>query len=772
MLRTNHENCSGCSACYNICPTGAINMIQKEDGFLYPSVDNEKCTKCGLCNKVCEKLNLTNFKNPVCYGAMAEDEERLKGSSSGAVFPIIAKYVIEKGGYVAGAIYDENWTVKHFITNNLEGVEKIRGSKYVQSSIGESYKKIKELLDQGELCLFTGTPCQVGGLKNYLEKDYENLLLVDIVCHGAPSPKVFEKYLNENFDKQVLKNINHRSKINGWSQLYTTTTTTTGDFIAERSHANDYLKSFLYNLSVRESCFNCKYQTIPRQGDLTIGDFWGVEKYNEKLNDGRGISIILENNNKGKDLLEKIGNRFKFLEKVPIELVIENNPNLVSSSKPHKNRKEFFENLDKMSLKENLEYVFDEKVDCMVLNLWFAVNYGAILTCYGLYKLLLSLGFKTKVINYKTPFFKELIQGSFAEKFAKEHLDLTEECDSLESLQKLNDKTENFIVGSDQLWKSSIYKNHGRYIYHLNFVWDDKRKIGYSVSFGDKKFDGGHEDKKFSKYYLEQFDKISVREKGGVEILKELGIESDLILDPVFALDKKEWEELANKNIEDKNYIACYSLSAGYFGDDIPYIKELLRYAKEKLSMDSISLKIKDNYSVEEWLSYMNNSKFVITDSHHGVCFAIIFNKPFLFVDMMRGASDRFDTLFELLDIKGRVIRHNELFNKRDDIFEPMDYEKINRILEEQRSISKKWLKEALAVEIKKQPIEKEVMNLLLLNEEMRFEEKTKQPNKTKLKVKPLEKIFSLKNYFDGKRHYKVVHIFGIKIKFRKKDKV
>ena len=770
MLKDKIE-CNGCGACFNICPKNAITMQANVEGFLEPVINKEKCTDCGLCERICRKLYDKNNDNPACYAVMAKDSVRLSGSSSGAIFPVIAAKILSHNGYVCGAAFNKDWKVEHVIIDDISKLPELQGSKYVQSDTNTCFKQVKTLLEENKKVLFTGTPCQIGGLRNFLNKNYENLICIDIVCHGTPSPKVLEKYLNENFDKKLIATINHRSKLNGWNQLYTTTTTTTttGNFIAERSHTDDYLKAFLYNLSIRKSCFECKYQAIPRQGDLTIGDFWGIGEYKPEYNDEKGTSLLLINNEKGAKLAEEIKHEFKLFEEVPLDVALKGNPNLTGSSKPHKNRDLFFENLDKMTLKENLDYTFNEKADCILLNLWFCVNYGALLTCYGLKKFLENNGLKTQVANYVHENFQTMVKDFFPMEFAKKHLDLTQECKTYTDLQKLNEKTDTFIVGSDQLWKSSIYKSHGGYIYHLNFVDGNKKKIAYSVSFGDDKFDGDYEDTKLSQHYLNQFDAVSVRENNGVKILKEtFNLEGTQLLDPVFAITSEEWNEIANKENTLGDYIAYYSLACGWYNDDIPYIKDFVKYAETKLNLNSVSLRINKKYSVEQWLSYIKNSKFVITDSYHGVCFAIIYNKPFVFINTNRGGNDRFDTLFSKLNIKNRTIYHNDNFEGKDYLFEDIDYTEINKILESERLRSQKWLQNAIKQPLKPKSSETEILNILL-NKQFSNDIKTYFTQTIKPKLNFFEKIFSIKNLYDlaNNKKRKMITILGIKIKIK-----
>lgn len=212
------SRCCGCSACMNICPNNAIKMKIDNKGFKYPIVDDEKCVNCGLCDKVCpynnEYTKKEIYNKSVAYGGWNNNDEIRKNSTSGGIFSAISKYVLDNNGLICGAIYDDNLKVIHEIVDNIENLKKINGSKYVQSDMKDNFKKIKKYLEDGKLVLFSGTPCQVSGLNSFLGKEYENLYTCDIVCHGVPSPKVFEKYKKEleKAKNSEIININFRDK--------------------------------------------------------------------------------------------------------------------------------------------------------------------------------------------------------------------------------------------------------------------------------------------------------------------------------------------------------------------------------------------------------------------------------------------------------------------------------------------------------------------------------------------------------------------------------
>ena len=344
MQVENKIHCTGCGACYNACPVGAITMEYDKYGFYKPVIDREKCTHCGLCEKTCplDKNNSNNFDKPKVFAFQNKDKETLYKSASGGAFSAFATQIINNGGVVYGVVWDENIVARHDRAEIIEQLEKMYSSKYVQANTNNSFKRAKEDLENGKIVLFSGTPCQIAGLKSYLRKDYENLYTVDLVCHGVPSPMIHEKYKKEFMKKfskdEKLVNINFRSKIKGWSpSLITTTTTTTTTTHAAK---DNFMNAFLGNLSINSSCLKCQFNTIPRIADISLADFWGVDNYKKELNDNKGLSLILINNNKGKKLIENT-NISNILEEIPLEYAIKCNKNICGSSIAHKNREEF-----------------------------------------------------------------------------------------------------------------------------------------------------------------------------------------------------------------------------------------------------------------------------------------------------------------------------------------------------------------------------------------------------------------------------------------------
>lgn len=345
----NKEECFGCNACKEICPKQCIEMIEDSEGFLYPKIDKSNCIECKLCEIVCPMINVNMVEKDeisIAYSAYNKDENILMKSTSGAIFPAIANYVIENNGYVVGAKYnfDEN-IVEHKLVNTKEDYEKIRKSKYVRSKINDIYTKIKDKADEGKLVLFTGTPCEIAGLKKFLRKDYSNIILCDIMCHNNPSPKVLNKYMN-HIEKQENSKIVHmdmRNKELGWLKPQFVIELENGKAIKQDYYKNNYSQGFGTGLFSRPSCHVCPYTTRLKESDITIGDFWGIDKINPSMFNDKGTSLIIVHTQKGKDIFDKIKSNLIYNEET-IENAYKNN-----TSKPsiaNKNRNKFFEELD------------------------------------------------------------------------------------------------------------------------------------------------------------------------------------------------------------------------------------------------------------------------------------------------------------------------------------------------------------------------------------------------------------------------------------------
>ena len=315
MLPT--KTCSGCKACAAACPKVCISFERNHEGFWYPVADADRCVKCGLCEQVCPVLHAKEAENenvlPPAVAAWSRTPETRASSSSGGVFGEFAAAVIASGGIVCGAALDEAQRARHIFAETMDQLEKLRGSKYVQSDVGDCYGKVREHLINGRTVLFSGTPCQVAGLKSFLGCDYENLITVDIICHGVPSPLVWERYLEHQKKRyrSDIRKAGFRDKTEGWAKFSMSLQFENGEGYRQTLKEDAYMKAFLENLCLRESCHQCSFKSIRRMSDLTIGDFWGVDKLIPGINDDQGISLVILQSEKGHHLFKAIEEKLR-----------------------------------------------------------------------------------------------------------------------------------------------------------------------------------------------------------------------------------------------------------------------------------------------------------------------------------------------------------------------------------------------------------------------------------------------------------------------------
>lgn len=319
-LAADKNKCCGCGACAQICPKGAIIMIPDEDGFQYPTIDMRKCIECGLCEKVCKyQKNDTPKSAREVYAAVSGDTD-IRQSASGGIFASFAQAVIANGGAVYGCAMEyetgQLWA-RHICITEPQNLIRLKGSKYVQSELGNTYPDILGRLAAGQLVLFSGTPCQVAGLKGYLRKEYENLFTLELICHGVPSGKLFRDYIafEEKKRGRKITGFRFRDKSTGW-KLHGALTLEDGETVQFEPEESSYYQMFLNSYTYRENCYSCPYASDCRPGDITIGDFWCIELVHPELlaeNGGpleheKGASCLIVNNEKGRLLLERYGN--------------------------------------------------------------------------------------------------------------------------------------------------------------------------------------------------------------------------------------------------------------------------------------------------------------------------------------------------------------------------------------------------------------------------------------------------------------------------------
>lgn len=353
----NKVDCCGCNACGDVCAHQAITFKTDNEGFWYPVVDKEKCTDCHLCEKVCPIINVTDLKKndlpqSICYAAEHKNLEVVFDSTSGGLFSALADIMYKRGGYVGGAIFNDDFSVRQYISNDKKDLPRLRSSKYLQSHLDGFYKQVRDLLKAGEKVLVCGSPCQMAALRAFLRKDYDNLLIADYICRGINSPKVWRKYLDSYEERYGSKVVycKAKSKEYGWRNLTQKVILANGKHYYETKDQSNFTKGYLQTgVYCRPSCYDCKFKGYPRIADITLADFWGIEKVDKTLEKNLGTSLVMINSKKGETYFELVKKRCNYVP-VPFESIEAGNRSLNLSVDPPKvDREEFFQDLDQMS---------------------------------------------------------------------------------------------------------------------------------------------------------------------------------------------------------------------------------------------------------------------------------------------------------------------------------------------------------------------------------------------------------------------------------------
>ena len=399
----NNIDCCGCNACGDVCAHGAITFKTDIEGFWYPVVDETKCVDCRLCERVCPELHIGELKKndnnpPVTVAAINKNMAVRWDSTSGGAFSALAEVMYEQGGCVSGAVYDENFLVHNFVSDKPEDLSRLRSSKYLQSNAEGLYVRIRELLRNGKKVLACGTPCQMAALRLFLHKDYDNLVIVDFICRGVNSPKVYRQYLDSlerKYGGKVVY-VKAKNKELGWRNLTRKVVFDNGKVYYGVKMDDNFRRGYHTNVFCRPSCYTCQYKGFPRIADITIADYWGIEKINKNLDNNIGTSMILLNSKKGENFFGQVKDKIEW-EYTTFESILPGNVALTKPIEPAKiDRRQFFEDLDKGTFDEVVSKYFPLKTNA---DLSFRQKLKGILKpYYGLYQ---YLGFSPKAyINF------------------------------------------------------------------------------------------------------------------------------------------------------------------------------------------------------------------------------------------------------------------------------------------------------------------------------------------------------------------------------------
>lgn len=377
MIQLGKDECCGCGTCHNICPTKCIVMKADEEGFLYPSIDVDKCIRCRQCETKCPVLNRKkdDEEKPITYAAYNKDEEVRKNSSSGGIFSAIANLILERGGVVFGVAFDEKQRVIHTKVEIQKELSKLRGSKYVQSDVGTSYQDAKQILEQGKWVLYTGTPCQISGLYQYLGKDYDKLITQDIICHGTMSPIVLQKYLEymESQYNSTVDRISFRDKTYGWNRYGMELLFSNGSRYVKVASEDYLLKTYSANVCLRPSCHTCAFKYIHREADITLADFWNIQQIDSHIDAEQGVSLVLLHSQKGNEIFRDIMNGI-VCKTEEFDEALRYNMSMIISAPQHLKREKFMNAIQgENDFKQVFKMIPDKWMIRIIKKIWMKV---------------------------------------------------------------------------------------------------------------------------------------------------------------------------------------------------------------------------------------------------------------------------------------------------------------------------------------------------------------------------------------------------------------
>jgi len=670
------DSCFGCGSCKQKCPFGAITMIRDEYGFLIPQIDDKKCTKCGLCKKSCPALNAKKVKNYEISEAYTVKAYNSQNSASGGAFYQLAQKVLNNGGYIAGTIWNNEFLPEIILSNKYSDLERMCGSKYVNGGTGNSYNETLTKLNEGYTILYSGTPCQIAGLYSFLGQDYDNLITVEILCHGGGSPLAWSKYIEfaqTKYNKKIIdiKIQNAKGKFNIYFQ-------DGSNIVEDINKENEYVPVYLEGKIKRLCCDVCPFMSRKRNADIIIGDVWAkwAAKYRKN-----GISLLIPNSEKGKNLFKDI--TWEFCNKFDINSQKNAPLNKINNNIPiqHPERKNFLDNLVKN--KNYSEAIKNKKVGLFNFN-YPRDNYGALLIAYAMETIVRKLGYEPYTINYYKYVDMNYNPQGPTWKFREKYLNLYGFYYNKGDLYPLNNIFNIFIFGSDIIWEQIR-----DYVYFADWCIGKKKLIAYAASFRTKSMPKKDEYKKMC---MQRFDSVSVREISGIDICKKYAnIDAQVCIDPTLLLSPENYQKIIdedNSEIPSKRYIGYYT-----FYKFSPY------NVKTDLPLyDIFHDKNNKTRTFGQWLNMIKNAKCIITSSFHGVCFSVLYNVPFIYILKPQDDNERVYSLFKLLEIDEDCIVHSEEEITDDLINKNFDWSKINANRIKWRNSSIEWLREALEV--------------------------------------------------------------------------
>lgn len=711
----NHSDdfCTGCSACVSICPVGALTLQQDRVGYYISSFNPSKCINCNQCETICPIFPAhissipTGSQHRKWHAVQMIDEIRKISSSGGIFYAIARKFIEEKKAVVYGAKWDGT-KVRHDSAETMGELTPLLGAKYVQSDLSGVFPKIKQQLKSGKTVVFCGCPCQVAGLRSFLSRDYENLYTIDLLCYYAPSIKMFQDYISENYDDRFIE-CKFRDKANGWTSETMTVVMedkrTSERIQCIRDRKEDiFQKAFHSKILMSRHCINCKFNSLRRTGDITIGDFWNIGRFHRDFDDKLGTSVAIVNTRKGEQMLD--GTK-KFTKKITETSSRNLRGNRIGFNKAANLNQctRFYDMYSKTGIfSKSADDTLHNKHDIALIGCWDIRNYGSQLTYYSLYRFLSGHGYSVLLIGcpgnakHITPGKADLFQFDPYPRY-----DTARPFDSKAEMIEANRYAETFILGSDQVWRNNLYRYFGRFTL-LDYIFSNKKKIAYGASFGKDAWEGTCEEKAFFRFMLHRFQHISIRESSGSQICKNVfDVDSHWVADPIFLAGKEALSALSSKSglAVEKRFLFAYILD--YSPEKEQYIFRLcsLFHCEPIVITDpnvprnpAWKLKAHTDYHLEDWLWLFEHSDYIVTDSFHGMCISLVFNKQFTAIINTNRGRARFKDYSERLELSDHILYEKQL--KEHDPALKIDYEKTNSLIQDFVSTSGQWLLDAI----------------------------------------------------------------------------
>lgn len=628
------KECCGCGACYQSCPVDAIHMEYDEEGILYPWVNEETCIRCGKCVRACPAIHPYhgNEEQPECYAAYGPDEIR-EVSSSGGIFTLAAEQILEDGGAVCGAAFNDEFELSQQVIYSKEELPKLQRSKYIQSNTKKTFQEIKKVLNEGRPALYVGCPCLVAGLRGYLGRNYDNLYTFDLLCHGGPSPVAFRKYLKEVHGKKEVSYVGFRDKDHfkwGINDTGMTVKYKNGSQYRRMKGEDLYYRAFTPALMVRPQCQVCNYARLPRQGDVTLGDFWGVEKYDPKMTDGKGTSIVTVNSEKGAELLEKIRQKLLLLEKIDLNHILTHGQPYAKPFKTNPKRYRFLRMLRDCSFEKSLECCEENKFDFALIGM-NGDSYGEILGYYALYKTVAGRNYSVLMVKRpkETDFSITPLKYRLTS-FANRYYPAVSVHEHLQYFSGLQKTCRGFLVDKTEAYGE--YLGDGKYF--LNYT---------------KAFEG---------------------------------------IDKEFLLERQEYEELI--------FYADCRQKEGYIACDCRNVpeeveKKIERYAGEQgLSV----VHLREDMAAENWLYYISNAQWIVSNRRDVINFAIIFEKKLLIPES--GLEDTLKQHISDIRLEGRLFSEAADIQKKLSEIEELGYGIVHDIIKQKCVCAQKELDKSM----------------------------------------------------------------------------